>query len=299
MTHQTASEAPTQTDDPHSPNREPIPEKSAFNFVFCEHTPEMVGRIAEALEGSDIIAIEAVGLVSDEERAYVNDLLTEYVSSSTDEKRRKEIAVEFTAEDGLNARLWYLAVLNYFSASDKKIATIDANTDSLAYEFIQASKEAAFAIDTSLKQNEPDKTTRAKLARAIKIEAESWKSRESVVVEQLRKLGSENPGSKIGVVLGAAHTGVRHALSKESDTSATYVRSSADAKVIFDYGTEAIRTLRFGRSKLGKKFLDRVLLESLSEASDRYPLKRVNMDNWDDERIKTELDRRKRLREMQ
>ena len=236
--------------------------RSEFVFAPSIHTAENLEAIATALDGCDTVALECFGGNNKDVFQDQLNALASYSVLSADKAALKE---------GMGEGARHILVLLAERLEGKKIVLIDLddghegmriadNTDRLFEDFVSA-----------LEGNFPNGEVRAAMLRALKADAALSVVREAHMAKQLRKLGEDNPGKKIGVVLGAVHTSVSHQISRDFPIERTFVNGSETPPHPIEikryrYGEEIERQYNLlKREKLTPTLIDRALLEAFFE----------------------------------
>lgn len=238
-----------------------------YNFVLSDHTVENADGICDGLAGSDIIAWEAEGAPSQEARANTNALLSGALADNAPNKAVVQ-AIDYLedCEDWL-----LLKVVERFKGTGKRIELIDINADDERYDDLVTgyrSKQRAF--EAALQSGAKNDELRHLLSGYIRTTASMLQGRDLIMAEQLRALGAENPGSNVGVMVGAAHTGIHHAIAKDARTTRVFARSGRlpfkEQKTYYTYKDQAVRKLAFGITQdIEPQLLDRALLHNTFE----------------------------------
>lgn len=262
------------------------PKRAAIEYVFCDHSPENLSKIVDALIASDgdIIAIEKVregsfGMGTAEEKADLSRRMTEFLSSGSD--ITETAAQYFGTDDPLFTKL-----LDTLRGSDKRIVLIDMGTDDEGYYLRRASQECREAYNR--KFNAPvahDDTWKAELKElALEYQiasAQECEYRELVMGQQIESLACDNQESKITVMMGALHTPVSYDTNRRPNVSRTFVPTDEAAaayapseKMRFGSGA-GIRALRLNLKTFGLSVLDgdNKLITHMSSTPEEYEVK--------------------------
>lgn len=191
------------------------PHQPSFKVVAWEHTPANSAVAGEAVADCDVVAIERVGFRSKQRRAEFDAAATLYVSDTATEAEKEKVT------NLINPTLRTL--LDPLGQSGKRIVTIDVNRGEPGEQENRQSlarygRAQAHIYRSTQKMKESLQLTATELGRTNA-------QREAKVVQQLQDLATEYEGTdtKIGVLVGAVHTPVVHALSRSHAVQREYV----------------------------------------------------------------------------
>lgn len=232
-------------------------------LVFCDHVPENAERIANEVIDCDVVAIELVG-GDEESREYYSDLATRLIGRNVSETDLDE-ASEVLRKGSTDA-----AILEQLRGTDKKIVYIDVEQTHDAYPAQAEASELIAAYDDKIRQLVPVDTLRDGLLYAMERQSSASRQREMYMVEQIQTLQEQYSDKKVGVILGAIHTPVRHMLRSDQPVEAAFVgrEQQRGGNFIYGYGDRVGRELRFGISPedITQEWLDREVLKDIEGA---------------------------------
>ncbi len=194
-------------------------------FVFSEHTPENLQRIADEMitTGADIFAVEKIvpqtfGQGTYEEKQQMGQMLTDIIHGKSDAD------VATLTDDPL-----FRELVTRLKGTDRSIVFLDMGIDDpnfALYEEYQEAKELYSAV-TGVDCSRED----AALMYDYLVDtgARAYNHREAVMRRQLEQLAKQNPGKRIAVMVGASHSAMSYQPIEGATTSRTFVVSSIAA----------------------------------------------------------------------
>lgn len=270
MSHETIAHPVVVDEAANSPERafaEPSLASVEYNFVLAEHTADNAETICDGLADSDIIAWEAEGAPSREARATTSSLLSEALAiDAPDEAVEQAKDYLASSRDGL-----LLKVVDRFKGTGKRIELIDINADDERYDdLVTGYRSIQRTFEAELQAGAPNAELRELLGDYIRTTATMLKGRDQIMTEQLRELGASNPGSKIGVMVGAVHAGIQHAIAKDAKTTQVFARTerarASEQLADYNYEDQAAMALASDtRQDIDPDLMDRALLHNTFE----------------------------------
>jgi hypothetical protein len=178
-----------------------VPPGTSFHFVYCEHTPEMAPKIAEALGNCDVVAVEIVGVAG--------SMVEEYSESLRLASNHPTVEPFMDRVSSINP---FFSALCQVRPMDH-VYPIDARSEQRDVFDVGATKALLSKVSICLRAGDYQ-LLRALLKEEIKYLGESNQRREQLVAKQLVELARAHPGRRIGVVQGAQHTGTQHEMDR-------------------------------------------------------------------------------------
>jgi len=240
---------------------------ASIDFIFADHSPENLPKIIDALVQSDgdIIAIEKIregtfGMGTTAEKADLSRRMTEFLSSNT--PITESAAEYFNTNEPL-----FTGLLDKLRESGKRIVILDMGTDDPGFSIYKRTVELREEYVRKLRERQQGGNITEEELKDLALDckiaiAQSFEYREHVMENQLKEIAKNNPGQKITVMMGAAHTPVSHTMRSEFDTSRTFVPTDED-ELLYPSGVKMrfennlhVRMLRFNLNKLGLSVVD-------------------------------------------
>lgn len=193
------------------------PTDLAITVVAWDHTPEHNTLAADAVRDCAVVAMECA-FRNDEQRATFEEAATTFVSTAPE----AEIAA---AKGRIFCDGIALSILGKVQRTDKRITTFDVNKDApeIGQFYAGLRKEASVTKEIHYL---PSRKAKGRLREAASQIAQSHITRELKSVSQLESLAAQYKGKDvaIGVLIGANHTSVYHALSRRHPAKRRYAQ---------------------------------------------------------------------------
>lgn len=274
MTTELLSSAPEQAQNPDlHPN---------FNFVFSRHLAEDGKAVAESLKDFDVIVLEEVA-VNEKTRQLTQNADNMLVSTGLTGQQVDEIYEEVGLHGSFKGELLY-----NLQGTNKKIVLVDVNQDDPIFQELNArDRQATNEVIESIRSNQPNDVVRQKSIASLRAMADTTRYREQVVAGQLRNLDTDHdiaPGTKVGVFVGAVHTPVQHEISKDRNTTRTFVEDPESPtkhdreKFRYNIGSTIVRQLNMmPENEIDEATANRqVLLDTYRVMTSEDPIKTHN-----------------------
>lgn len=250
---------------PDDKNGEAEPKRTEYKFVLCEHTLQNLEEIIEALQDCDVIALECIGVPSEVERERMNlalTAITKLEEASAVEKDQTEKLLSIFEDD------FYKIIVNKFENSGKIIKLIDINADHPDFTVIKQYNASSRELDEAMQNLRPNAEIREVIKNHIMLLAATSSIREKIMSRQLKLLGEQNKGAKIGVMLGAVHTPVFDDIAEDLPAVPVFVGVdktwlSGHEEMCYTYADRAAHALQHGAEDIDPELVDRALLEEV------------------------------------
>ncbi|HRC28429.1 MAG TPA: hypothetical protein PKV96_03510 [Candidatus Saccharimonas sp.] len=178
-----------------------VPPGTSFHFVYCEHTPEMAPKIAEALENCDVVAVEIVGAAES-----MVELYSEFLRLASYHPTFEPLMDRVSLINPFFSALCQARPMDH-------VYPIDARSEQRDVFDVDVTKVLTKGVRICLDTGDYQ-LLRALLKEEIRYLGGSNQRREQLVVKQLVELARAHPGKRIGVVQGAQHTGTQHEMDR-------------------------------------------------------------------------------------
>jgi hypothetical protein len=245
-------------------------------FLEVTHVPVVAEEVADTLKAAEcgIVVLETFGYNSSREQQEVGEAHTSLISSERLREIQRnpqgEVAQETTeilADSEMD--MFTRILLSNLMGTDMQFMLIDLTEDHPDYPLAAAMRQSTM----KLKGARAIHASNSKLRELLRVNIQTWSAsstaREAYMTAQLKEIRQQYPDTKIGVVKGAVHTSISHAIAaEEGQIERKFIkpehtlRKSHIEKERFSYGEQASRELHFFPEKeLDEKLLDRALLE--------------------------------------
>lgn len=249
--------------------------KPHLKFILGTHgTREDAEKAVGAVEDCDIIAMEAVGgdaEVRRIEQAFWQEIMDEPRDSQRSKELLSLINESIEKEAGATEFDYYFA--KGIAGTGKTILLIDISEENPQFYLKEKSTAAMAEYVTALEEEEGLQSILVKLRSSIDAQTESYKSREALVLEQLREIGDRFKGRddlSIGVFEGTVHTSPSHTMHSYSHplsrefTQTNHRDKKGIGQRMFSWHDQAVRQKLFFPDKpLTDNFLKRVIISDL------------------------------------
>jgi hypothetical protein len=195
---------------------------SRFKFVYWEHIAANSAEAVAQLADCNVIGLELVGLLSKEEAISWGRSMTTLLSSTATIKERGE-ALRAVGQYETSCRQ-ESAIIAAFLGTDKRVVALDIRSDDPQYTLNEEANKAADDYEGAAFNDCPSTAVKQYLKDYLSAEAACSIYREDLLETQLDDLARTiDEGSKIGVVMGAAHTPVFHQISRRYPSERVFI----------------------------------------------------------------------------
>lgn len=246
------------------PETAPNPEimQPDIHFFYVEHGTEAIGRqLGEKLLDYDVIAIE---YVTGKDQRQEAEMLANAITQAHSDDEAEGILYDDAKYFGLDA--FKYGLMKTLAGSRKRVVLVDANREELPDTYDAIKKlETAFEKTPS---ESPDYLEGMYKVAHYKM-AQDMPKRNALVVQQIADIAKwMEPGQRLAVMQGAAHTGTYHQLHRQgANVSREFLSrpraASENTKYTGMISSQIRRQIEFHPEKpVDQKLWDRELIET-------------------------------------